>query len=130
MSTGVPVNDYAVPGYLTVNTPDQSTAQTTGLTAIGDINTALGSLNNNTSLSAAEVEGTTQSSPQLAWERAGSGQQWVVQVQLLVGAANQGSAQAAAEAAVSSINTAISGVSPAVSVSLETSEGQYVFSQL
>lgn len=136
MSTSSPVNDYGVIATLTVNTNSEATAQTAATTAVGDMNTALRTLAENVGISFSEIEPASEGqigagAPTGLFEWAElDGQTYSVQGQLTVGATDPGTAQTVAEAAQAAINTAISGVSPAVTVTLESENGQYIFNQM
>src|ERR1700752_1583774 len=125
MSVGSPVNDYGVIANLSVATTSLSSANTAAATAIADINTALKTLAENGSLSFGAEGGVYQGA-----EQEGATGTFNLQGQLTIGATATSSAQEVAEDALAAVATAISGVSPAVTVTLQEEQGQFIFEQL
>lgn len=124
MSTGSPVNDYGVVATLTVATSDESTANSAAAEALTDIAAALAGLSENVGFSVGKDETTGE----VAWAEKG-GDSYSVQGQLTIGASATSGAQSIAEDAAAAIATALSGDDPAVTVTLEEENGEYVFEQ-
>lgn len=125
MSTNV----YSVNGWLTVTATSAAAAQTAAKTAIADIKSSLTTLANGTELSVVEDQNHNVEFDLPDGENG----TFSAECQLLVAADTQGDAQTAAQAASTSINSAISGLS-GTSVTLEEetggAEGGYVFDLL
>lgn len=123
--SATPVNDFAVPATLTVKTDSAATAASTAATALGDINTALTTLANGTEFSVPEIDGQIQFD---YGDEVDGG--FYVEGQLLCPSTTQAGAQSAAEAAQAAINTAIASITPAVTVTLESTPDGFVFELL
>jgi hypothetical protein len=130
MSTGVPQNVWGVQATVSVETSVASAAASALTTALTDIKTALTTLANGTEFSAPEINGVTPFDE----SDGANGVFSVSECQLIVGAITEATAQTAATAAQTAINTAIAGLSPTVTVTLEAetdgAEGGFVLSLL
>ncbi len=135
--SATPMNDWSVPATMTVAAASEAAATTAVTTALTDIKSALVALANGTEFSVALNDEITQDGSDTDVPGSygfiypdGFDGVFTLQGQLLVSTVSEAQAQQNAEAALAAITTAISGLSPATTVTLESTPDGYVFNLL
>lgn len=124
--SAIPVNDWSVQATLTVEAVTEAAASTAVSTALADIKTALVALDNGTEFNVTEdPEGVYAFD---YGDEVNGG--FYLEGALTVSTVSEAQAQSNAEAAAAAIATAISGVTPTVTIVLENTPDGYVFNLL